>query len=486
MLLEKVLFKKIIGPEEQDITGIHNDSRQIKPGFLFVCTKGANQDGHKYIKSAISKGAKAILIQDEQDEYISDISYILVPKTDRIASVLVDTFFESPTQKLKLIGVTGTNGKTTTTNLIDAIMIENKKKTGVIGTIEIRYGDMQEDAKLTTPLCYDLQHYFHKMVQSNVTHVAMEVSSHALDLGRVHGCQFSTAVFTNLTQDHLDYHQNMDSYGETKGLLFAQLGNDYGRSSFAVLNADDPWSEKYAKKTAAQIITYGVENQADVRATNIIMSADGTTFMLHTLRGEILLETQMIGKFNVYNMLAAASAAIAEGVELSVIKRALEKVQGVEGRFESVKNGQDFAVIVDYAHTPDSLENVLKTAKELTKNRVICVVGCGGDRDRTKRPIMGQIAANYADLCVFTSDNPRSENPQQILNDVTGTLPVQRYTALVDRKEAISYAISQANTGDCIVIAGKGHEKYQIIGKEKTHFDDKEVASEAIAGLANV
>lgn len=482
-LLKKLLIKEIIGSQQLDIIGIQNDSRKIQPGFLFVCTKGAVEDGHQYIAAAIERGASAIMIEDEQEQYADGVTYIKVPSTARAASIIVDTFFDSPTTKLNVIGVTGTNGKTTTTNLIEHILNANQRNTGVIGTIDIRYNEYREAAKLTTPLCYDLQHYFQKMVEAEVEYVAMEVSSHSLDLGRVHGCRFKTAVFTNLTQDHLDYHHTMEEYGEAKSLLFAQLGNDYARAAYAVLNADDPWSERYAKKTAAQIITYGINEQADVRATNIEISANGTSFTAVTPSGELELHTKLIGHFNVYNMLAAISAVLPEGLSLTQIKDALEQVDGVEGRFESVQLGQPFAIVVDYAHTPDSLENVLQTARQLTDKKLICVVGCGGDRDRSKRPLMASIAAELADQAIFTSDNPRTEDPAAILNDMTSALTAANYTAIIDRKAAIEQAIESAEAGDIVIIAGKGHEKYQIIGTEITHFDDKEVSINKLSEL---
>lgn len=483
-LIEKLLFKKVIGPIDTMVNGIHNDSRKIREQYMFVCTKGAKEDGHQYIPSAIDNGASVIVIEDEQEQYVEGVTYVLVPSTSKAASIMVDAFYHSPTQQMNVIGVTGTNGKTTTTNLIEHILTYHGHKTGVIGTIEIRYPGYQEEAKLTTPLCYDLQHYFYDMKQADVEYAVMEVSSHSLDLGRVHGCSFKTAVFTNLTQDHLDYHVTMEAYGEAKGLLFAQLGNSYNEVHYAVLNSDDPWSERYARKTSAQVITYGLGEEALVRASNITISASGTSFTLTTPLGEVDIHTNLIGKFNVYNTLAAISAVIPEGLTLAQIKEAIEGVHGVAGRFEAVSQGQPFAVVVDYAHTPDSLENVLRTAKQLEPNKLICVVGCGGDRDRTKRPLMANIAMDMADHVYFTSDNPRTEDPVAILHDMTGHLEDQgHFTTIVDRKEAIEAAISEAVAGDIIVIAGKGHENYQIIGTEKTHFDDKEVARDHLIKL---
>ncbi|GIP18856.1 UDP-N-acetylmuramoyl-L-alanyl-D-glutamate--2,6-diaminopimelate ligase [Paenibacillus montaniterrae] len=481
-LIQPLLFANVLGEHEVDVTGITNDSRVVQDGYMFVCTRGANLDGHHYIPQAIERGAKVIVVEQEQQP-LAGVTFVHVPSTEKAASIMVDRFYGSPTAKLKLIGVTGTNGKTTTTNLIEHLLTYAQHRTGVIGTIEIRYPGFQEEAKLTTPLCYDLQRYFHEMLQAKVEYTVMEVSSHALDRGRVHGCQFKTAVFTNLTQDHLDYHQTMEAYGQAKGLLFSQLGNDYGNARFAVLNADDPWSSTYEKMTSAQVITYGLSEQAQVRAADISIRADGTSFTLITPLGSTTINTTLIGKFNVYNLLAAISAVIPEGLTLEQIKAAIEGIQGVAGRFETVQQGQPFAVVVDYAHTPDSLENVLATAKQLEPNKLICVVGCGGDRDRTKRPLMANIAVELADYVYFTSDNPRTEDPVAILEDMTRDLSVQHFTTIVDRKQAIEAAIANAQQGDIIVIAGKGHENYQIIGTVKSHFDDREVARDKLIEL---
>lgn len=488
MLLEKLisplLFKTLIGTNDIKILGIHNDSRKIKPGFLFVCTKGAKADGHQYIEQAIEQGAAAILIEDEQQQYDANVTYIKVPDTAKAASIIVDRFYDSPSRKLNLIGVTGTNGKTTTTNLIEYLLQYKQYRAGVIGTIEIRYPNYQEEAALTTPLCYDLQQHLYNMVNEQVDYVAMEVSSHSLQLGRVHGCAFKTAVFTNLTQDHLDYHNTMEAYGEAKGLLFSQLGNSYEQTKYAILNNDDAWSERYKQQTSAQVITYGIENAADITAKHINIDVTGTIFILSTPMGETNIKTSLIGRFNVYNLLAAIATVIVEGFTLDDIKAACNALTGVEGRFEAVVQGQPFAVVVDYAHTPDSLANVLQTARQLNPNRVIAIVGCGGDRDKTKRPKMADIAIELADYCYFTSDNPRTEDPVAILDDMTSHLTdSQKHETIVNRKEAIEKSIAAAQPNDIIIIAGKGHEKYQIIGTEKTYFDDKQAARDKLQEL---
>jgi len=405
-----------------------------------------------------------------------------VKSTKRAMAVLADAFYNQPTQKMHLIGVTGTNGKTTITHLIEHIFKSQRKKTGLIGTIEIRIGDTSYDVKNTTPESLTLQKTFNQMVEENVEVAMMEVSSHALDLGRVHGCDFDVAVFSNLTQDHLDYHHTMEDYRRAKGLLFAQLGNAYNhnRPKFAVLNADDAATEEYIKNTAATVITYGIDRDSDIRATNIQITNSGTTFDLTTPTETVPVEMKLIGKFSVYNVLAATASCLVSGIPLSVIVEEIKVLEGVSGRFEVVDAEQDFTVIVDYAHTPDSLENVLKTVKEFAKRNIYVIVGCGGDRDRTKRPIMARIAAEYSTQAILTSDNPRSEDPLAILKDMEEGLDTDNYVTIADRAEAIRYAVEAAHADDVIVIAGKGHETYQIIGKKVFDFDDREVARKMI------
>jgi UDP-N-acetylmuramoyl-L-alanyl-D-glutamate--2,6-diaminopimelate ligase len=357
------------------------------------------------------------------------------------------------------------------------------KKTGLIGTMYTKIGDVVEETKNTTPESLTLQKTFKRMVDAGVEAAVMEVSSHALDMGRVHGCDYNTAVFTNLTQDHLDYHHTMEEYKRAKGLLFSQLGNtfDVKTPKFAILNVDDEASLGYEKSTAAHILTYGIDSEADLRATNIRMNASGTSFELKTPSGIEKVTMKLIGKFNIYNVLASIASGLVYGIPLSQIIASIEEVQGVSGRMELVDEGQSYAVIVDYAHTPDSLENVLKTIQQFAEKRIFVVVGCGGDRDKTKRPLMAQIAVKYGTDPIFTSDNPRSEDPNAILNDMeAGVLSKADYRVIVDRKEAITFAIDSANRDDIILIAGKGHETYQIIGEQILSFDDRIVAKEAI------
>ncbi len=491
MLLKDLLFPlllvRTVGDDNIEITGMTADSRKVKEGYLFVCLPGFTVDGHDFAQKAAEQGAVAVLTEREL-LLPASVAQVIVPDTRRAMALVADRFYGSPTRQMKLIGVTGTNGKTTTTHLIDRILRDQAKKTGLIGTIHMRIGDEVEEVKNTTPDVLELQHSFRRMLDIDTEYAIIEASSHALEMGRLRGCDVHTAVFTNLTQDHLDYHVTMENYRFAKSLLFAQLGNQYDVKMMktAVLNADDEASELFAKVTPARVVTYGIDKPADVRAEQIQITSRGTSFVVQSFAGSIAMNLQLIGKFNVYNALAATAVALAEGISLEEIKRSLEAVQGVNGRFEAVVAGQDFAVLVDYSHTPDSLENALVTVKEFAQGRIFCVVGCGGDRDRTKRPIMAQIATKYADISVLTSDNPRSEEPASIIADMAAGLTgveENRYVQIVDRREAIQYAIRHAQPNDCILIAGKGHETYQIIKNEVLPFDDREVAKEAIAAL---
>lgn len=461
------------------INGLRVDHREVRKGDLFVCIKGFTVDGHNFAEQAIDNGAIAIIA--EKPLQISEGIVITVPDTTRALACIAAQYFQHPTEKLSLIGITGTNGKTTTTYLLDAIFAEAKVKSGLIGTIQAKIGAEVYPVKNTTPDALTLQHIFNKMVKENVQVASMEVSSHALDMGRVFGCAFDIAVFTNLSQDHLDYHQDMDDYIRAKSLLFSSLGNSYkGQKKYAVINADDSYSAYIKKSSAQHVITYGIQANADVRATNITYELKGMDFTVETPVGTMTIHSQLIGKFNIYNMLAAITVAILLKIPFQTIKRALEKINGVNGRFEQVMAGQKFAVIVDYAHTPDSLENVLQTIKGFAKKRIFVVVGAGGDRDRTKRPLMAKIATKYADTAIFTSDNPRTEDPQSILNDMTESLDDNNYEVIENRRDAIFHSIQLAHAGDIVLIAGKGHETYQEINGVKYDFDDRMVAKEAI------
>jgi len=468
--------------EMVNITDIEKDSRKVKQGNLFVCIEGFTVDGHEYVHEAEQKGAAAILAEREVDAHVP---VIIVPNTSHVLAMLAVNFYGNPTKELGLTGVTGTNGKTTVTYLLEAIFQLNKENTGIIGTIQMKIGDKEFPINNTTPDALSLQRAFRRMADEGIEKGIMEVSSHALDLGRVYGCDFDIAVFTNLSPEHLDYHKDLDDYLRAKSLLFAQLGNSYEKDhpKFAVINTDDEASDLLKKSTAQSIITYGINKDAQVMAKDITVDVEGTSFTLQTPFQATHINSKMVGMFNVYNMLAASAAAIAAGVSLETIQSALSSIEGVNGRFEPVLCGQDYAVIVDYAHTPDSLENVLTTARGFAKQKVYVVVGTGGDRDRSKRPLMADIAMEYADYAIFTSDNPRTEDPQAILHDMTDHLSDSTdFEVITDRKHAIAQAISYAKTDDIILIAGKGHETYQMIGTEKYDFDDRKIAARAILG----
>lgn len=462
-----------------EINHVKMDDREIEAGDLFVCIKGFTVDGHDFAERALKRGAAVVVC--ERELAIENAPMVVVPDTNRALALLANKFYDYPTNKLQLVGVTGTNGKTTTTYLLESIFQKHRHRTGIIGTIQLKIGNESEPVKNTTPNALELQTYFHRMVEENVDIAFMEVSSHALDLGRTYGCDFDVAVFTNLSQDHLDYHETMENYLDAKRLLFTGLGNRYSdRQKFAVINADDPNSEKIMKRTMQPIVTYGIKNDAHIKAKEITYSLTNTHFTVKTPKGEIEIDSRLIGQFNVYNMLAAIAASYVLNVPLTTIKQALEEVSGVDGRFERVDCGQDFAVIVDYAHTPDSLKNVLATIKEFAKKKVYVVVGSGGDRDRTKRPLMAQAALDYSDWAIFTSDNPRTEDPMQILRDMTEGIKGDHYEVIENRREAIFRAIELAETGDVVLIAGKGHETYQEINGIRYDFDDRIVAKEAL------
>lgn len=462
-----------------EISSIEMDSFDVKIGSLFVCINGNTVDGHLFAKIAEEKGAAAILADHPVDV---NIPVVIVKDTRRAMAILADVFYEQPSHKLHLIGVTGTNGKTTTTHIIEKIFSAAGKNTGLIGTINSKIGDVYYTAKNTTPESLTLHKYFKQMIEKNIDTAIMEVSSHALDMGRVHGCDFNIAVFTNLTQDHLDYHGTMDYYSYAKSLLFSQLGNTYNHQhpKFAIINMDDAKADFLIKSTAANIVTYGIDQESDIMAKNIVMTSKGTKFQLSTPDGTVDIELKLIGKFSVYNILAAIATCLVSNIPLDIVTAAIQNLEGVPGRFEVIDEGQSYTVIVDYAHTPDSLEKVLSTIKQVSKGKIIVVVGCGGDRDRTKRPLMAKIASEYADIPILTSDNPRSEDPLQILKDMEQGIKGQKYEMIVDRKEAISFAISNATKDDCILIAGKGHETYQQFGDMILNFDDREIARQLI------
>lgn len=476
-LIENLKYEKLVNFEDIEITGISYNSKTTKPGDIFICLVGEHSDGHDYYESAFSLGAKAFLTEKELD---CKVPQIVVKSTRWQIADIADSFYNSPSKDLNLIGVTGTNGKTTVTHLIQKILENNNEKCAIIGTLgyKLSSSDEYKDAKHTTPQAPELQATLDYMANSvKIKNVIMEVSSHALEQNRVGGCEFKGAVFTNLTQDHLDYHITMDNYFESKAILFKGLK----KGDFAIINADDTYAQKFIEiiPQGVKIITYGVKNKADLSAQNVQFSTKGAEFDLSGSFGERKVKLQMNGMFSVYNVLAAIATGLEMGVEIDVCIKALEDTKGVAGRFEVV--AQNPLVIVDYAHTPDGLENVLLAAKEITPQgaRLICLFGCGGDRDATKRPKMGSIAERISDKIVITSDNPRSEEPQQIITDIlTGLKSVNPQNVFVepDRGKAIELLKTICDNNDVIVIAGKGHEDYQILKDKTIHFDDREEA----------
>ena len=482
-LIEHLDYKDLINFKNIDITGISYNSQTTKKGDIFVCLVGEHTDGHEYAKSALENGAVALLVEKKLDVKVPQV---VVSSTRHKIADIADRFYSSPSEGLNLIGITGTNGKTTVTHLIQKIFEENGQKCALIGTLgyKLSSGGEYRDAKHTTPQAPELQATL-RMIKDveKIDNVVMEVSSHALDQNRVGGCRFNGAVLTNLTQDHLDYHITMDNYFEAKALLFKGLKE----GNFAVINADDNYAERFLGVVPEGVrkYTYGVKNNADIMAKNIEFSMNGAEFTLSTKDGEFPVNLHMNGMFSVYNVLAAVTTAAALGIDIETSIKALQNVKGVAGRFEVVVKKP--LVIVDYAHTPDGLENVLNSAREITPKdgRLICLFGCGGDRDATKRPKMGAIAEKIADKIVITSDNPRSEDPQQIITDIIAGLKsvaAEKVTVEPDRGKAIELLKTITNNNDVVVIAGKGHEDYQILKDRTIHFDDREQARKVFEG----
>ena len=456
----------------------------IKKGDIFICLVGEHTDGHEYAQMAIENGAAALLAQRKVEGV--NVPQVIVDSTRHKIADIADRFYSRPSLGLNLIGITGTNGKTTVTHLIQKIFEENQEKCALIGTLGYKLSSNGEyrDAKHTTPQAPELQATL-RMIKDveKIDNVVMEVSSHALEQNRVGGCRFNGAILTNLTQDHLDYHITMENYFKAKALLFERLTED----DFAVINLDDEYGQKFLSVVPEGVrkYTYGVKNTADIMAKDIEFSLNGAEFKLVIAGEEYNVNLHMNGMFSVYNVLAAVSSAIAMGIDIKVALKALQNVHGVAGRFEIVNKKP--LVIVDYAHTPDGLENVLKSAREITPKdgKLICLFGCGGDRDATKRPKMGAIAQKLADKIIITSDNPRSEDPQQIITDIIAGLQSvspERVTVEPDRGEAIALLKTIADNNDVVIIAGKGHEDYQILKDKTIHFDDREQARKVFAG----
>lgn len=488
-LIEPLVDKSRTGSANPEITSLAYDSRCVSAGSLFICIRGEKFDGHAFIGAAVENGAVAVLADAPQrvEALGLGIPVVLVPDTRPVLALLANRFFDHPSRKLNLVGITGTKGKTTTTYLIESIIRSSGQSAGIIGTLGARINGEEVHLDRTTPESIDLQELLARMVSEGVTSAAMEVSSHALVIGRTEGCEYNVGVFTNLTHDHLDFHHTFDEYLEAKMILFNTYPRKTNKPFTAVINIDDPRGEKVRAGSLGKILTYGIRNEADITASNIDAGATGASFDVTSPAGRCRIDLNIGGIFNVYNALAAFGAAFALGIGIEQIKAGLEALGSVPGRFEAVDCGQDFGVIVDFAHTPDSLENILRSARELTSKRLIVVFGCGGDRDRTKRPEMGEIGTRMADVCIVTSDNPRSEDPQAIVDEIlVGTTGGKAtIVAITDRREAILRALSIADPGDLVVVAGKGHETYQIFRDRTIHFDDREIVREALSSCNN-
>jgi len=481
-IIEEVCQVQVLGADDKIITDITADSRVVEEGSLFICLKGATVDGHKFLQMAVEKGAVAALVENVPEEIPEGVTLLVVPDTRKAMEAVVPYFYDYPGKNMRMLGITGTNGKTTTTNIIRTVLRRAGYKVGLIGTINIMIEDEVTEAHNTTPDVVDLQKALYAMKNAGCDYVVMEVSSHALVLNRVAGCEYDCAVLTNITQDHLDFHKTIENYRDAKSLLFEGLANGTKENKNAVFNMDDGSSEIIKARTKVNCLTYGKGHDNDIYPISFDVQAKEMALQLATPVGEMNLNLKITGEFNVYNVMSAVACLLAENVDKEIICDVLNGFDGVPGRFQLVEAGQPYTVIVDYAHTPDGLDNVLKTARSITKGKLWAIFGCGGDRDNKKRPIMGGIALELADKVVVTSDNPRTEDPEKIidqifvaLQDVPAGKEVYRIS---DRREAIEYVLANAEADDVIMIAGKGHENYQILKDRTIHFDDREVVLE--------
>jgi UDP-N-acetylmuramyl-tripeptide synthetase len=476
-LVERLEGAETTADASIEVTHVTHDSRAARAGSLFVAIRGLVTDGNRFVASARQKGAVAVVSEAPAEP---GVPWIRVPDARVALAVLSAAVLGDPASGLQLVGVTGTNGKTTTSYLIEGALTAAGHRVGLVGTVEYRIAGRALEASRTTPESSDLQALFRQMADEGCTHAVLEVSSHSLALKRVHGCFFRVAVFTNLTRDHLDFHGDMDGYFAAKRALFDTLLHVDGH---AIVNLDDDRAAEVIRASRGHVWTFSLQQRADLRAREVTLSLEGTRFVADTPVGSIAVASPLIGRFNVRNLLAALGAALALGVPPETAVRGLESVSGVPGRLEPVRAGQDFTVVVDYAHTDDALKNVLETVRDLRPRRVITVFGAGGDRDRTKRPLMGAVAARLSDVVVVTSDNPRSEPPESIIEEIergmNGRGASERHR-VVDRREAIARALSIARPGDAVVIAGKGHEPYQVLRDRTIPFDDRRVAREIL------
>jgi len=488
----------LIGDPEREIEGLAYDSRQVKPGYMFVALRGNRLDGHHFLERAVENGAVA-LVAEEFKTLDRAVERVRVPDARRALSRLAVQFYDRPFKGLNLIGITGTNGKTTTSYLLEAILTASGARPGVLGTINYRFSGKHYPAPVTTPESLDLMHLMRQMADGGATDVIMEVSSHALDQKRTADCPFRVAIFTNISRDHLDYHKSMEAYFRAKSRLFEGLEKGRsGKGPHAIINIDDPKGKDLAALTHAKVLTYGLEKGGDVRAVSITAEPAGIRARLITPVGEQRIRSPLMGEFNVYNIMAAAGGAISLGIPLDQVAQGIEQLKVVPGRLEPVENRRGIIVVVDYAHTPDALLKTIKALKDYAEGRLIAVFGCGGDRDKGKREVMGLVAGEHSDLVFITSVNPRSEDPSEIVKEIekgTRKSGMERgewrahsqfnrsgYFVEPDRRVAIRKALSMAENKDVVLIAGKGHEDYQIVGSERRHFDDREEAALALSG----
>lgn len=478
-LLKGIRYEVLKGEEEVDVNHIRYDNRKVELGDLFLCIKGFKVDGHSFLNDAIKRGAKVLVVQEEV-KVKEDITIIKVQDTRKALAIMSSNYFENPKDKLKIIGITGTNGKTTSAFIIKSILERAGFKTGLIGTIANYIGNKKIDAVRTTPESYELHELFKNMVNHGVEYCVMEVSSHSLDLDRVYGVKFEEGIFTNLTRDHLDFHKTFENYYNAKFKLFE-------RSFNSIINLDDPYGECILKdikerKVNTKVSTFSIKKESDFKAFEIKSHSNGSEFKM-ILKEEEEFSINIPGEYNIYNALGCIICAYNLNIPLDKIKEGLREVV-IPGRCELVAKEKNlpYSIIIDYAHTPDGLENILSTVKAFTKNRMISVFGCGGDRDKVKRPEMGKIGCELSDIAIITSDNPRSEEPMDIINEIVKPLDYDNFIIEVNRKEAIRRAINMALEGDVIVIAGKGHETYQILKDETIHFDEREVVYDILEG----
>jgi UDP-N-acetylmuramoyl-L-alanyl-D-glutamate--2,6-diaminopimelate ligase len=480
-VLQRVETQAPAGTADLEVRQVTCDSRKVKAGALFVAIPGVTTDGVLFAKEAAARGAVAILSAAAAPaDWSGTVTWIQVADPRKALAIAAANFFAGPAEALQLVGVTGTNGKTTTTSLIDSIVRASGAKTGLFGTIAYRTPRGAYPAPNTTPESADLQEFFAEVRDEGGTHAVLEASSHALVLDRLWGCHFAAAVFTNLTRDHIDFHKTFEAYFQAKKTLFEGLGA--GAPDVAVINSDDEWGKKLVG-LGTKTLTYGLTNGSDLKAKKFQLSFQGLNFTAQTPNGAIQAQSRLVGRINVYNILAAIGAGIALGFSNQTIEAGIRNLESVPGRFQRVDEGQPFLVVVDYAHTDDALENLIRTARELnSKGRIITLFGCGGSRDRTKRPIMGETSGRLSDLSILTSDNPRQEDPLKIISDIIVGMQKSggKYLIEPDRAKAIRLAIEEARAGDIVLLAGKGHEDYQVFAEKTIHFDDREEARAAL------